>query len=105
MAAAAGGGQGGAQKADQLVQHGLRPRRVHALDAVGQLEQQIRGVERRIRTRTETLARQFERVLIVVEGIYTAIPLHQKILNHPDFVAGRIDTGFLMRSGLLPEKK
>jgi ATP-dependent RNA helicase HelY len=31
-----------------------------------QLEQQVRGVERRIRTRTETLARQFERVLAVL---------------------------------------
>ncbi|HZP89758.1 MAG TPA: DEAD/DEAH box helicase [Actinomycetota bacterium] len=33
------------------------------------LEQQIRGVERRIRTRTETLARQFERVLGVLEDL------------------------------------
>ena len=31
-----------------------------------QLEQQIRGIDRRIRTRTETLARQFERVLAVL---------------------------------------
>ncbi|HET7235559.1 MAG TPA: DEAD/DEAH box helicase [Actinomycetota bacterium] len=31
-----------------------------------QLEQQVRGIERRIRTRTETLARQFERVLSVL---------------------------------------
>jgi acetyl-CoA carboxylase biotin carboxylase subunit len=42
--------------------------------------------------------------MFVVEGIYTSIPLHKKILAHPDFVAGRIDTGFLARSGLLPEK-
>jgi ATP-dependent RNA helicase HelY len=34
-----------------------------------QLEQQIRGLERRIRTRTETLARQFERVLAVLEEL------------------------------------
>ncbi len=32
-----------------------------------QIEHQIRGIERRIRTRTETLARQFERVLGVLE--------------------------------------
>jgi acetyl-CoA carboxylase biotin carboxylase subunit len=43
--------------------------------------------------------------MFVVEGIYTSIPLHQKILAHPDFIAGKIDTGFLARSGLLPEKK
>ncbi|MEW6060256.1 MAG: DEAD/DEAH box helicase [Actinomycetota bacterium] len=34
-----------------------------------QLEQRIRGVERRIHTRTETLARQFERVLGVLEDL------------------------------------
>jgi ATP-dependent RNA helicase HelY len=34
-----------------------------------QIEHQIRGVERRIRTRTETLARQFERVLGVLEEL------------------------------------
>jgi ATP-dependent RNA helicase HelY len=34
-----------------------------------QIEHQIRGVERRIRTRTETLARQFDRVLGVLEEL------------------------------------
>jgi ATP-dependent RNA helicase HelY len=34
-----------------------------------QVEQQIRGLERRIRTRTETLARQFDRVLAVLEDL------------------------------------
>ena len=33
------------------------------------LEQQIRGVERRVRARTETLARQFDRVLSVLEDL------------------------------------
>jgi acetyl-CoA carboxylase, biotin carboxylase subunit len=56
--------------------------------------------------RAEAIARMKRALsMFVVEGIYTAIPLHQKILNHPDFVAGKIDTGFLGRSGLLPEKK
>ncbi len=57
-------------------------------------------------SRAEAIARM-ERALsmFVVEGIYTSIPLHQKILRHPDFIAGKIDTGFLIRSGLLPEKK
>ncbi len=30
-------------------------------------------------------------------GIKTNIPLFRRILNHPDFVAGRLDTGFLAR--------
>ncbi|GIU99758.1 MAG: hypothetical protein KatS3mg014_1374 [Actinomycetota bacterium] len=34
-----------------------------------QLERQIRGLERRIRSRTETLARQFDRVLAVLEEL------------------------------------
>jgi acetyl-CoA carboxylase biotin carboxylase subunit len=56
--------------------------------------------------RSETIARMKRALeMFVVEGIYTSIPLHQKILTHPDFVAGKIDTGFLGRSGLLPDKK
>jgi acetyl-CoA carboxylase biotin carboxylase subunit len=43
--------------------------------------------------------------MFVVEGIYTSIPLHQRILKHPEFVAGRIDTGFLGRHAFLGEKK
>jgi len=42
--------------------------------------------------------------MFVVEGIYTSIPLHKRILAHPDFLAGNIDTGFLVRAGFLPEK-
>jgi len=57
-------------------------------------------------TRAEAIARMKRALdMFVVEGIYTSIPLHQKILDHPDFVAGKIDTGFLTRSGILPEKK
>ena len=56
--------------------------------------------------REEAIARMRRALdMFVVEGIYTSIPLHQKILAHPDFIAGKIDTGFLARSGLLPEKK
>jgi len=56
--------------------------------------------------RPEAIARMRRALdMFVVEGIYTSIPLHQKILDHPDFIAGKIDTGFLGRSGLLPEKK
>jgi len=56
--------------------------------------------------RDEAIARMRRALdMFVVEGIYTSIPLHQKILAHPAFIAGNIDTGFLARSGLLPEKK
>ena len=57
-------------------------------------------------TRDEAIARMKRALsMFVVEGIYTSIPLHQRILSHPDFVAGKIDTGFLARSGFMPEKK
>jgi acetyl-CoA carboxylase biotin carboxylase subunit len=57
-------------------------------------------------TRDEAIARMKRALsMFVVEGIYTSIPLHQRILSHPDFVAGKIDTGFLPRSGFMPEKK
>ena len=35
--------------------------------------------------------------MTVIEGIKTSIPLHLKILNDPDFVAGRIHTHFMER--------
>jgi acetyl-CoA carboxylase biotin carboxylase subunit len=51
--------------------------------------------------RDEAIARMRRALdMFVVEGIYTSIPLHRKILDHPDFVAGRLDTGFLARTGL-----
>jgi acetyl-CoA carboxylase biotin carboxylase subunit len=31
----------------------------------------------------------------VVHGVATSIDLHKRVLRHPDFVAGRVDTGFL----------
>jgi acetyl-CoA carboxylase, biotin carboxylase subunit len=43
--------------------------------------------------------------MFVVEGIQTSIPLHRKILDHPDFIAGRLDTGFLARTGLAGGEK
>jgi acetyl-CoA carboxylase, biotin carboxylase subunit len=38
--------------------------------------------------------------MFVVEGIYTTIPLHQKILCDPEFLAGNLDTKFLSRMGV-----
>jgi acetyl-CoA carboxylase biotin carboxylase subunit len=35
--------------------------------------------------------------MFVVEGISTSIPVHQKIMTDPDFIAGRFDTNFLSR--------
>jgi acetyl-CoA carboxylase biotin carboxylase subunit len=56
--------------------------------------------------RNEAIARMQRALgMFVVEGIYTSIPLHQKILAHPDFIAGKIDTGFIERSGFAPGKK
>jgi acetyl-CoA carboxylase biotin carboxylase subunit len=41
--------------------------------------------------------------MTVVDGIKTSIPLHLKILNDPDFVAGRFSTSYMER--FMPEKK
>ena len=50
------------------------------------------------RDRAEAIARM-RRVLemTVIEGIKTSIPMHLKILNEPDFVAGRLSTSFMER--------
>ncbi len=47
-------------------------------------------------TRERAMAR-LERALaeFAVEGIRTSIPLHRALLGHPDFVAGRYDTGLV----------
>ena len=68
------------------------------------LEQQVRGIERRIRTRTETLARQFERVLGVLEELgyvrgFSILPKGQvlaRIYGEGDvLVAEALDEGLL----------
>ncbi len=48
--------------------------------------------------RTEAI-RRMQRALsmFIVEGIYTSIPMQQKILADPDFQAGRFDTNFIKR--------
>jgi acetyl-CoA carboxylase, biotin carboxylase subunit len=35
--------------------------------------------------------------MFIVEGIYTTIPLHRRILADPEFRAGKLDTGFIER--------
>jgi acetyl-CoA carboxylase, biotin carboxylase subunit len=50
------------------------------------------------RDRAEAIARMRRALeMFVVEGIHTSIPLHQRILAHPDFAAGKLDTHFLER--------
>jgi acetyl-CoA carboxylase, biotin carboxylase subunit len=50
------------------------------------------------RDRAEAIARMRQALGgFVVEGIKTTIPLHKRILNDPDFVAGNLDTQFLER--------
>lgn len=55
-------------------------------------------------TRQEAIARALRALdMFVIEGIQTSIPLHKKILSHPDFVEGKLDTGFLQRTGVLEQ--
>ncbi len=50
------------------------------------------------RDRAEAIQRMKRALdLFVVEGIHTSIPLHKRILNDPDFVAGHFDTNFIKR--------
>jgi acetyl-CoA carboxylase biotin carboxylase subunit len=39
----------------------------------------------------------------LIEGIKTTIPFHKKVLNHKDFISGKLDTGFIDRMDI-PEK-
>jgi acetyl-CoA carboxylase biotin carboxylase subunit len=53
--------------------------------------------------RTEALARMKRALdMFIVEGIHTSIPLHKRILQEPDFVAGKFDTKFMER--FMPKK-
>ena len=50
------------------------------------------------RDRSEAIARMRRTLeMTVVEGIHTTIPLHLRILQDPDFVAGRLSTSFMDR--------
>jgi acetyl-CoA carboxylase biotin carboxylase subunit len=50
------------------------------------------------RDREEAMARMRRALdMMIVEGIKTSIPLHRRILASPDFIAGRMDTGFMER--------
>jgi acetyl-CoA carboxylase biotin carboxylase subunit len=46
--------------------------------------------------RNEAIARMNRALsMFVVEGIYTSIPLHQRVMCDPDFIAGEMNTHFL----------
>jgi acetyl-CoA carboxylase biotin carboxylase subunit len=50
------------------------------------------------RDRWEAIARMRRALdMFVIEGVQTTIPLHERILSDPDFVAGRFDTTFLTK--------
>jgi acetyl-CoA carboxylase biotin carboxylase subunit len=50
------------------------------------------------RDRDEAISRMSRALeMFIVEGIHTSIPLHRRILAHPDFRAGRTDTKFMER--------
>jgi acetyl-CoA carboxylase biotin carboxylase subunit len=56
--------------------------------------------------RAEAIARMNRALeMFVVEGIYTTIPLHQRILADPDFLAGRFDTNFVKRFAQTPVQR
>jgi acetyl-CoA carboxylase biotin carboxylase subunit len=51
------------------------------------------------RDRQEAIARMRRTLeMTVIEGIRTSVPLHLRILNEPDFQAGKLGTGFMDRS-------
>jgi acetyl-CoA carboxylase biotin carboxylase subunit len=56
------------------------------------------------RDRQEAIARMRRTLeMTVIEGIHTSVPLHLKILNDPDFQAGRLSTSFMER--FMPRQK
>jgi len=56
------------------------------------------------RDRAEAIERMKRALdMFIVEGIYTSIPLHKRILADADFAAGKFDTNFIQR--FLPREK
>jgi acetyl-CoA carboxylase biotin carboxylase subunit len=50
------------------------------------------------RDRQEAIARMKRTLeMTVIEGIKTSIPMHLKVLNEPDFIAGKLSTSFMER--------
>ncbi len=54
------------------------------------------------RSRDEALARMSQALdSFIVEGVTTTIPFLRRVIHHPDFIAGRVDTKFLEREPAL----
>ena len=54
------------------------------------------------RDRTEALARLGQALdSFILEGVTTTIPFLARVIRHPDFVAGNVDTKFLEREAQL----
>ena len=53
----------------------------------------VRGKDRN--EAVSRMARALE--MFIIEGIFTTIPLHRRILADPDFRAGNVDTTFIER--------
>ncbi|MBR4591770.1 MAG: acetyl-CoA carboxylase biotin carboxylase subunit [Elusimicrobiaceae bacterium] len=47
---------------------------------------------KRLLARSRRCLREF-----VIDGVKTTIPFHQQIVNHPDFIQGKVDTGLIER--------
>ncbi len=48
--------------------------------------------------RPEAISRMLRALeMFIIEGVYTTIPLHRRIVSDPDFQAGNVDTGFIER--------
>ena len=57
------------------------------------------------RTRAEALARMHQALdSFIIEGITTNIPFLQRLVSHPAFEAGKVDTKFLERETSLFER-
>ncbi len=49
-------------------------------------------------TRQEAIGRALQALEeFIIEGVHTTIPFLSRVLQHPEFAAGRVDTGFLAR--------
>jgi acetyl-CoA carboxylase biotin carboxylase subunit len=56
------------------------------------------------RDRAEAIARMRRALdVVVMEGIKTNAPLHRRIMDNPEFLAGQLDTHFMER--FQPPKK
>ncbi len=49
-------------------------------------------------TREEALGRAYHSLdEFIIEGVHTTIPFLKQVIRHPDFAAGKVDTGFIER--------